>query len=142
MLSEIQGAAGLTKDFFGFLNWVKDIAGSDIISAYFRYDGNKVSGSDLIEVEAHKFESDNNFFLNIREVQDYVFVRFPINDAGCYEQIAQQNKEYPDPKYWRWVPSPRRGIVVDYDFIPLNAKVDFIVIGYRPNAIIQQYQSS
>jgi len=142
MLSEIQGGVGLTKDLFGFLSWIKSIAGSDVISAYCRYDGTKVSGSELIEIEMHATDSKDLFFLSVKEIKDYVFVRFPINDAGCYEQIGQHKDEYPDPKYWRWVPSPRKGIVVDGDFMPRNAKVDFIVIGYRPNAIIQQYQSS
>lgn len=142
MLSEIQGSVGLAKDLFGFLSWIKNIAGSDVISAYFLFDGHKVSGSESINIEMHKTSSEKIFWLSVKNINDYVFVRFPINDSGCYELIGQKEGEYPDPKYWRWVPTPKRGVLVDGNFEPPNAKVDFIVVGYKPDAIIKEYKSS
>jgi hypothetical protein len=142
MLSEVHGGVGLTKDLFGFLSWIQRITGSDVISAYFRFDGTRVSGSERIEIETHKTDTTESFWLSVKELKDYVFVRFPINDSGCYERIGMQDGQYPDPRYWRWVPTPKKGVIVDGNYEPSNARVDFIIVGYRPNAIIQQLQSS
>jgi hypothetical protein len=141
MLSEISSGVGLTKDLFGFLNWIKTIAGSDVISSYFRFDGTRISGSNRIEIQINRTASPEIFWLNVKDIEDYVFVRFPINDSGCYELIGMEEGQYPDPRYWRWVPSPKQGVIVSGDDQPTNAKVDFIIVGYRPNAIIQQLQT-
>ena len=77
MLSEIQGGVGLTKDLFGFLSWIKGITGSDVISAYFRFDGSRVSGPESIELEIHKTESKEIFWLSVKEIKDYVFCAVP-----------------------------------------------------------------
>ncbi len=140
-MTNISGAVGLTKDIFGFLSWIKTVVGSDVISAYFRFDGTRVSGSKRVEIEMHKNGSPRIFWLSVKELKDYVFVRFPINDSGCDEIIGMIEGQYPDPRYWRWVASPRQGVIVDGGHEPDNAKVDFIIVGYRPSAIIRHLQN-
>jgi len=136
MLSEATSIASLTKDFFQFLNFIKGVAGTDVISSYHRFDGNRVDGSSKIDVEMIKTENDEAFYLTVKPLKDYIFVRFPLNSSGCEEEIATLNGEtYPDPNVWRWMQSARSGTIVGGQYTPPNAKVDFVVVGYKPKAL-------
>ena len=64
MIKEIATAASLTKDFYQFLNFLKGIAGADIISSYHRFDGTKVDGSSKI--------IDEVFYLTVTPLSDYI----------------------------------------------------------------------
>ncbi len=128
----------ITKDIFQFLNFLKGIVGSDVISAYFRYDATRVKGSSKIKVKLHTTETNEVFWFTVKPIEDYIFIRFPLNDSGCEERIACVNDEIlPDPNYWRWVQAARTGTIVNGTHEPANAKVDFIVVGYKPKAIIK-----
>jgi len=140
---DFTSGVSLTKDTFQFLNFLKGIVGSDVISAYFRYDATKVEGSSKIEVELIKTDADEVFWLTVNPTEDYTFIRFPLNDSGCEERIGTVNGEIlPNPNYWRWVQAARSGTIVDGRHDPANAKVDFVVVGYKPKAIIKHFSSN
>lgn len=141
-IQEISAGTGLVKDLFGFLSWIKSIAGSDVISAYFRFHGTRVSGSEKVDIEMHTTDNEEVSWLSVIEIENYAFVRFPINAAGCSESIGSIEGQYPDPRYWRWIPNPSPGVIVSGDYQAPNAKVDFIVVGFRPDAIVKAYQST
>jgi hypothetical protein len=128
------------KDAFGFLTFVKGIVGADVISGYYRWDGTLVDGSKDIKVEKHTTEIDSIFWLNVKPLQDYAFIRLPINGNGC-EEIHGFVDENPlsDPSFWRWVSCARSGTIVSGGQDPVNAKVDFVVVGYRPKALIKYF---
>ena len=124
------------KGVFQFLSFLKGIVGVGIISSYFRFDGTRVEGSSKINVELIKSEDKKIFWLNVSPIDSYVFVRFAINDGGCEELIGTEKGEvYPNPNYWRWVEAARSGTIVGGNYQPPNAKVDFVIVGYKPKAI-------
>jgi hypothetical protein len=142
-MMDFASGVSLTKDTFQFLNFLKGIVGSDVISAYFRYDATKVEGSSKIEVELIKTETDEVFWFTVTPIEDYIFIRFPLNDSGCEERIGTVKDEIlPNPNYWRWVQAARSGTIVDGSHEPANAKVDFVVVGYKPKAIIKHLSSN
>lgn len=139
---DIPTGISLAKDAFGLINFVKGLVGSDVISAYYRWDTTKVHGSNKIVVELIKSEKDEVFWFNVRPTEDYAFIHFPLNDSGCEELIGTEvDYQLPDPNYWRWVQSARSGTIVGGNYIPPNAKVDFVVVGYKPKAITKYLSS-
>lgn len=143
MIQEIAAGASLTKDFFQFLNFLRGVVGADIISSYHRYDGAKVEGAKQIEIELSTTENAEVFYFNVKPLDDYIFVRFPLNSAGCEEEIATvKDQVLPDPNIWRWMQSARSGILIDGRYRAPNAKVDFVVVGYRPKALIKYLASN
>lgn len=140
---DVAGGISLGKDFFQFITWIKGIVGADIISAYFKYDGTLIHGSENIKVELNTTDKPEVFWFNVTAVRDYVFVRFPINSSGCEELIGiVQGEQLPDPMFWRWVMKAQSGTIVGSNYIPANAKVDFVVVGYKPAAIIKYLSSA
>ena len=142
MLAEASTIIGLGKSSFDFLNFLKGVVGADVISSYHRFDGVRVEGSLNIEIELTKTNNDQEFFLSVKPLLEYVFVRFPINASGCEEIIGKtEGEEYADPTYWKWVQCSRSGTIVGGQNTPPNAKVDFIIVGYKPKALIKYLSS-
>ncbi len=83
MIDQIATGISLTKEALGFLGQIKDIVGAEVISAYFKWDGNKVEGSDKIKIETSAIEDVDGFWLNVESIEDYTLVHFPINSSGC-----------------------------------------------------------
>ncbi len=139
---DIPTGISLAKDAFGLINFVKGLVGSEVVSAYYRWDTTKVHGSEKIVVELIKSDQDDMFWFNVKPIEDYVFIHFPLNDAGCEELIGTEvGATLPDPNYWRWVQSARSGTIVGGNNTPPNAKVDFVVVGYKPKAITKYLSS-
>jgi len=140
-ISIISGGMSIADGIMQFLDFIKGLAGSEVISAYFKYDGTKVEGSDKIVIELHPNDDcPEVFWLSVKSIEDYAFVRFPINDTCVHELIGTEaEKKLPDPRYWRWVAKPRPNVIVGGNHNPPNAMMDFIVIGYRPKAIIKYF---
>ena len=142
-ISTISGGVSIAGGVVQFLDFIKSIAGSNVISGYFKYDGTKVEGSDKIVVELHPFEKCKEvFWLSVRALEDYAFVRIPINESCVHELIGTKGGEkLPNPRYWRWVAKPPPNVIVGGNYTPPNVKMDFIVIGYRPKAIIKHFST-
>ncbi|MCH9048156.1 MAG: hypothetical protein IH836_04290, partial [Proteobacteria bacterium] len=49
-ISIISGGITITETIFDKLNYIKNIAEANVISAYCKFDGNKVEGHDNINV--------------------------------------------------------------------------------------------
>lgn len=142
-ISTISGGLSIAGSIVQFLDFIKNIAGSDVISGYFKFDGTKVEGSDKIVIELHPVEECKEvFWLSVRSFEDYAFVRIPINESCVHELIGTEGGEkLPNPRYWRWVAKPRPNVIVGGNYTPPNVKMDFIVIGYRPKAIIKHFST-
>ena len=142
-ISVISSSFTTTESFVKFFDSIKSIAGSNVISGYFKYDGTKVEGSDKIVIEVHSDEKCKEvFWLSVQALDDYAFVRMPINESCVHELIGiVDGKKLPNPRYWRWVAKPRPNVIVGGNYTPPNVKMDFIVIGYRPKAIIKHFST-
>lgn len=126
------------------LDFVRSMAGADVISAYLRYDGTRIEGDEKVNVE--RLESGDFVWFHVEEVDDYAFVRFPVSGSGIEELLAtmrddESGDERPNAMYWRWVARARTGTIVGGQDDPLSVRVDFVVIGYRPKAILKHFST-
>ena len=65
MLAEVASAATITKEGFAFLNSIKEMVGSDVVSGYFKYDGTKIEGSNIVEVEINEVKEGKGFWMEV-----------------------------------------------------------------------------
>ncbi|MCK5112129.1 MAG: hypothetical protein KAQ84_01175 [Thermoplasmatales archaeon] len=108
-----------------------------VISALFSWDGTKLEGEDKIEVEMHYFNDapkDEAWFYFIKPINDYVFLRIPVNPGSVVESPVKINKT-PDATYFRYVKAPD-GFIRNVGHWP-NVKTDFMVIGYMPKDLLK-----
>ncbi len=139
-ISTISSGLRIAGTVLDTLNFIRNIAGANMISAYCKYDGNKVEGHANIDVELIKTRAPEVFWLTVKNLKDYAFVHIPINDSGVHELIGKEVDEtYPNANIWRWVAKPEPNVIVGGNYTPPNAMVDFIVVGYRPKALINHF---
>jgi len=137
----------IAKSVLQGLNFIKSIAGSNVISGYFRHDGSRIEGSEKVEVLVHHNEENASvWWYQVKPFEDYAFRRIPVVDSGVHELlgvvVGEENpEENPDANYWRWIATTRPGVIVGGQEDAPNAKVDFVVVGYRPKAIIEHFSS-
>ena len=130
------------------LDFVRGLVGANVISAYFRHDGTRIEGDEKINVERIPSESGNVLWFHVKQIDDYAFVRFPLSGSGIEELLATTNDDesedepLPDAMYWRWVARARTGTIVGGQDDPPSVRVDFVVIGYRPKAILKHFSTS
>ena len=143
-LSVVVGGLAIGQGALQFLSYVRSVAGTKVISAYFKWDGTRLEGSDKIEIDKHSDQPDATvWWYSVKPQKDYVFVRIPVVESGTHELLGQVNDEpNPDYRYWQWVPQGPQGVIADGGTQPVNVKVGFIVVGYRPKALIKHFSSS
>ena len=77
-ISAVSGGIAIGQSIYGSLKAIKDFASSDVISGYFKWDGERISGSDKIEIVKHQDEENSSvWWYSAKEVADYTFVRIP-----------------------------------------------------------------
>lgn len=134
-LQGLGGAAEAAGGIYKFISSLLDVANANVLATHFKFDGTRVAGSDKVAVSLAK--SDSNpavFWLSVNAFEDYAFVRSAVNPSGVYELIRFSGaNSYTDPNVWRWVAIPP-GVALSFE--PPNAKVDFIVIAYRPSSLL------
>ena len=135
--------AKTAQEIFQLLMTIREhIPNSDIISAHFDAEGQHFSGSDKIEIE--RTEHDEGIWLyRVKALSGYSFQRFPLISSGILEQLGwdDENLVNPDAEIWRWIASPKPNTLVDGRYIPPNALVEFVVVGYRSSALLEYFSS-
>ncbi len=61
-IGTISGGLAVAKGVYEALAFIKGLAGADVISGYFRYDGTRIEGSDKIEIELHHDENSRSIW--------------------------------------------------------------------------------
>ena len=140
-ISLASGGIAITQGTLHFLGYIKGVATSDVISAYFSWDAERVEGTDKIEIQKYtEEESPETWWYSVKPLPDYTFVRIPVMASGIQEVLGHVvGESNPDSRYWRWVALPQPGTIVGGNYKPPNAKVDFMVIGYKPKAVIKHF---
>lgn len=135
------------------VNFIRDrIPNSEIISAHFDAEGQHLAGSEKIELEITEFDSDGNkidepdggiWLFKVKGLPGYSFQRFPLIDSGILEQLGfdSENNTNPDAEIWRWIAAPKPNTIIDGRYLPPNALVEFVVVGYKSGALLQYFSS-
>ena len=144
LISSISSGISIASGIWQSLGYIRGIAGAQTISALFRYDGTRIHGSEKVVIDRlYDQQRSDLWWYSVRPVADYVFVRVPIAQSGIDERIGQiEGEQLPDTLYWRWVAKPKSGVIVDGREEPPNVKTDFIVVGYKPKAVIEHFSSA
>ena len=123
------------------LGFIKTLANSDVISASFDSIGGRTAGSNEIEIEKHsEAETPDVWFYSVKPRPEYTFVRIPVISSGIQELIGSVvGENNADARFWRWVDLPAPNTIVGGNRMPPNVKVDFIVVGYKANALIKHF---
>ncbi len=109
---------------------------------YFRWDCERIEGDDKISVELHRGNDDAVWWYSVAELAEYTFLRMPVIESCAHELAGLvEGDRNPDARYWRWVAPVQPGVIVGGGVPPPNLKVDFIVVGYRPKALIKAFTS-
>lgn len=119
------------------------MVGADVVSALFAFDGTRIDGSEVISVEKHKVEGrDDVWWYSVQDVPEYTFVRFPVIES-CLEELPGTvvGEKNPDARYWRWIGTLPRNVIVGGGEAP-NIKANFIVVGYKPKALLKHFSTS
>ena len=83
------------------------------------------------------------WWFSVKDLADYTFVRLPVIESCTHELVGcVGGDKNPDPRYWRWVAQERQGVIVGGQSSPPNVKVDFMVVGYRPKALIKHFTTA
>ncbi len=143
-VSTIADGFALGKSVFDLLRYMRTAAGADVISAYFGQDGTRLEGSELIEIEREWPNDDKEspvFYFRVTPRLDYVFLRYPVIESCAHELVGTiTGEKQPTAEYWRWIAPVLPGRIYNGDNPP-NLKVSFLVFGYKPMALIQQFSA-
>ena len=137
----IAASVDLAKGAWALLEQLRSVVGADVISAYFRYDGTRIEGSAKVEVELNPLATDPAvWFYCVKPLSDYAFIREPVTPSCAHEQVGTIiGEKQPDSRYWRWVAPVLPGRLYGSGTEPPNLKVDFMVFGYRPRALLKHF---
>ena len=147
-LREAVAAYSAGKSIFETFRHIRGIAGAGVISAYFNWKGERIEGDSSVEVEVHPQRGKESvWWYSVKPVQDYVFDRMAVIQSGYDELLGtvvdDEDPEVgknPDSRYWRWVARPMTGVIVGGT--ATNAKIDFVVVGYKPKALLRYFSQT
>jgi hypothetical protein len=109
----------------------------------FDEEGKRTDGSNKIEVVRHNDpDRAGIWWYTVKEVPGYVFDRIPLT-VSCVEEMPGRINGEQNPRaiIWRWYAPERQGVIIDGSSRPSNIKVSFIVVGYKPKALLRYFTS-
>ena len=136
------GSFSLGQATLQFLGVVRKIAGADVIAAYFSATGTRLHGDEVIEVQVHTSNDGADiWWFQVTDIAEYSFTRLAVGADAAIEQFgAQVGAKNVDPRYWRWIGPVLPGRIHGGG-VPSNALVEFVVLGYKPKALIAHFSS-
>lgn len=107
-----------------------------IISALFDWDGKRLQGDQRLEVQVYpdKDNEDRAWYYSIKPLDDYEFIRIPVNAGAVIESLGTfpgEKNAFAD--YFRYIQVPDGHI---YGGLLPNVKVKFMVFAYRPSDLL------
>lgn len=134
-------AIAIGKNALEFLAFIKGLTDSNVISAYFNWDGTLIEGNKKIEInKINDSTYQDVWWFQVEELKDYVFVRIPVVNSCLQEIPGQYVGENPNADMWRWIPFIEERAVLATDHTG-NIKVNFVIVGYRPKALVKHFSS-
>lgn len=142
IITGLSGSISIVTNGLHLIEFMRGLTGTDIISALFDAEGKRTSGSELIEVVNIPGHDDSVWWYAVKDVPDYIFIRMALIPS-CVQEIAGRvaGEKNPNATYWRWIATERQGLIADDSQSPPNIRVSFIVIGYKPKALMKHFSS-
>lgn len=142
-ISVISGGMTIAKGSYDFLNFIRGIKDTDVIAALFDQEGKRTDGSDKIEVlKIIDERRPDIWWYTVNEVSGYVFDRIPLTSSCVMEEAGYIFGEMnPHAALWRWRGFERMNSILNGTNDPPNIKVSFIVVGYKPKALLKYFTS-
>jgi hypothetical protein len=138
VISTVSGGLAIGESILQFLGYVRGLAGANVISALFDPDANLKQGDKRIRVLRHNQEEEGVWWYEVEDLDDYSFERIPVIGSGIAEMIgAASGATNPEARYWRWVSHGLPGRI--YGGESPNVRVDFVVVGYKPAALVKHF---
>jgi hypothetical protein len=144
----LQGAghgASVTRVVVSAVGAIRNVAGSKVIAAHFGPDGRRIDGSEKVIVATMKSNMDGVWWYRVEPVEDYVFMRFALQESAVGELTDAAGRGV---DWWRYVTRAHANAaalpIVDEAGKPLvrrNLPVEFIVVGYRPKALLDYFMA-
>ena len=114
----------------------KGLLNASILKGVFSWDGNKKNGSAEIAIRLHgNPQTDKYWFYQVLPYKNFTFVPFPTNPAVHFDFGIANSDKNPNADYFRFVSSPLSKVMSGGE---PNVKVDFIVLGYLPEDLIDK----
>jgi hypothetical protein len=138
----VDPATGLAIAQGGFaaLQFVRGVIGDDgAIAASFDARGNRTAGDDRIDVERRDGSTDDVWWFSVG-LEDYTFERLPVIASAIEQHGTEDGAVNPDARFWRWVAPTSPGAITSGTHP--NLLVDFVVIGYKPRALVEHFSKS
>ena len=137
-ISAVSGALAIGQGAYRIGEFFQGVLRPNVIGALFRWDGQHVEGDDRIAVHQHSDpDRDDVWWFEVQAVDGFEFVRFPVISSCAQELVGRRDKESnADARVWRWIPPVPPGVIIGGGSEPANLKVDFVIVGYSPKALI------
>lgn len=137
-LGTVSTGIGLAKTGFDVLSFVRGLSEENTISAFFSWDGTRLHGDDRLTVERHHIEDDESvWFYSVDGPAEFEFRRFPAVDSVVELLGTKVGEMSPDARFWRWVGNTLPGRI--YGGTAASVKVDFVVVGFKPKALVDHF---
>jgi hypothetical protein len=141
VISAVSGGLAIGQNVLQFLGYVRKLTGANVIAALFDPDAKLKKGDEKIQVRRHETENDERtWWYEVEDLEDYSFVRIPVVGSGIVEIVGAVQGKNPDARYWRWVSQALPGRIYGGD--APSVRVDFVVVGYRPDALVKHFSKS
>ncbi len=141
-MGAVGGGVTAAQGAWDFLSYVRGVRNTDVVSALFDARGSRIYGSDKINVIHLVQDRPDVWYFTVEAVEGYTFVRFPVIQSPAEELSGRLPSETnPDSRYWRWIQRARAGTILDGSHEPPNLKVEFVVVGYRPKALVDYFNT-
>lgn len=109
----------------------------DTLSALFDAEGNRLSGSDKIEIQKVTTQHSDVWFYKVKPVEDYVFVPMPV--MPCYTAFLKvDGVNNPVADFFRFTPSELNQFSNSGN---PNLIINFSVIGYKPSQLLSKLET-
>ncbi|HSW37610.1 MAG TPA: hypothetical protein VLG37_04565 [Candidatus Saccharimonadales bacterium] len=115
----------------------KNKAKYDTLSALFNAEGDKIEGSQELELEILQVKGTPEvWFYKVKPLPDYVFMTMPV--VSCYTDYGTElGRQNPTSDFFRFVANP----LSNFTSKPVgNLKVNFSVIAYKPKQLLDKLE--
>lgn len=102
-------------------------------SALFSYDGTKINGDNLIEVQKIPTNDVRIWFYKIKEVTNFEFIYMPVIPSLYIDYGQFEGDTNPNAKIFRFVGNPLAKFSSGGE---PNVKANFIVVAYKPSDLL------